>query len=184
MGSGKYLKRAIKKHGLENFEKQILFVFDNPSDMYIKETEIVNEDFITNENTYNLKIGGQGGFDHLNKKDYNNPTHSLEHMKKIRNFSIKKYKEDPKYRIKQKQKFVEMVRQRHKDGLVKYNTFENRIHSKETKKKMSFTKKGKIPITKKDTEWITNGFESKKIKKGTEYPFGYHKGRVMKQKNY
>ena len=29
MGSGKYLLRAIKKHGIEKFTKEILFEFEN-----------------------------------------------------------------------------------------------------------------------------------------------------------
>ena len=33
LGSGKYLKRAIKKYGVENFEKKVLYIFDNKEDM-------------------------------------------------------------------------------------------------------------------------------------------------------
>ena len=36
LGSGKLLKRAIAKYGVENFKTQILFVYDNPEDMYKK----------------------------------------------------------------------------------------------------------------------------------------------------
>lgn len=66
MGSGKYLNRAINKHGIENFTKEILFVFDNAKEMYDKEAEIVDDDFLAEENTYNLKRGGFGGFDYIN----------------------------------------------------------------------------------------------------------------------
>ena len=66
MGSGKYLKHAINKHGIEKFTKEILFSFNNPDDMYKKEAELVNEEFISESNTYNLKKGGFGGFDYIN----------------------------------------------------------------------------------------------------------------------
>lgn len=66
MGSGKYLKSAQKKYGMDNFKKEILFVFDNPEEMYAKEAELVNEEFLVTENTYNLKVGGFGGFDFVN----------------------------------------------------------------------------------------------------------------------
>lgn len=71
MGSGKYLKRAQEKYGVENFTKEILFVFDNPEDMYAKEAEIVTVDFIAEENTYNIKVGGFGGFDYVNANGLN-----------------------------------------------------------------------------------------------------------------
>jgi hypothetical protein len=48
---------------MDNFKKEILFVFDNPEEMYAKEAELVNEEFLVTENTYNLKVGG---FDFVN----------------------------------------------------------------------------------------------------------------------
>jgi hypothetical protein len=71
MGSGTLLKHAIEKLGLENFKKEILFVFDNPEEMFAKEAEIVTEDFLAEENTYNLKVGGFGGWDFINEKVLN-----------------------------------------------------------------------------------------------------------------
>lgn len=58
MGSGTILHRAYKKYGLENFKKDILYVFDNKKDMLDKEREIVNEDFIKRKDTYNVIVGG------------------------------------------------------------------------------------------------------------------------------
>lgn len=61
MGSGKFIKMALTKYGRENFIREIIHVFDNPSDMYNKEKEIVNESFIKRHDTYNCKVGGRGG---------------------------------------------------------------------------------------------------------------------------
>ena len=63
MGSGKLIKAAIQKYGLENFTKQILFIFDNEEDMKNKEKEVV----ILSEQSYNLCEGGKGGFSYINK---------------------------------------------------------------------------------------------------------------------
>ncbi len=61
MGSGINICKAIKQYGRYNFTKEILYVFDNKIDMLNKERELVNENFIKNENTYNLVIGGSSG---------------------------------------------------------------------------------------------------------------------------
>jgi group I intron endonuclease len=74
MGSGKYLKYAQEKYGVENFKKEILYIFDNAIDMYAKEAEMVNKDFLINENTYNLRIGGAGGWDYVNNSGLRDTT--------------------------------------------------------------------------------------------------------------
>ena len=67
MGSGKVLKYAIEKHGIDNFRKDILEYHNTPEQMFAKEKEIVNEDFLERDDVYNLRRGGFGGFDHINK---------------------------------------------------------------------------------------------------------------------
>ena len=62
MGSGKAIYLAIKKYGKENFTKEILFVYDNEQEMNIKEKELVNENFVRSKQSYNISLGGKGGF--------------------------------------------------------------------------------------------------------------------------
>ena len=66
MGSGTILKRSIAKHGIENFKKDILMYHDSESDMFELEALIVDQDFVNRKDTYNLKLGGQGGWDYIN----------------------------------------------------------------------------------------------------------------------
>lgn len=61
LGSGKILKLAIKKHGIDNFTKTVLVVCDSEEDMNNKEREIVNIDVVNNPEYYNSAIGGNGG---------------------------------------------------------------------------------------------------------------------------
>lgn len=81
MGSGKLLKKAIKKYGIENFKKEILFECSSEDEMNRKEAEIVNEDFCNRRDTYNIVTGGGGGYSNvvfyanrvLNQKLKNDP---------------------------------------------------------------------------------------------------------------
>lgn len=59
-GSGRAIKEAIKKHGKESFRKEILLVTESKEEAYAKEAELT-VDFNTNV-TYNMRIGGVGGF--------------------------------------------------------------------------------------------------------------------------
>jgi hypothetical protein len=69
MGSGKVIRRAIIKYGVENFTKRILEQFDNVADMFAREKEVVTDEFLLREETYNLRRGGFGGFEYINKND-------------------------------------------------------------------------------------------------------------------
>lgn len=66
MGSGTILKKAIEKYGLDKFTKEILFECNSLEEMNQKEAEIVDEEFIARLDTYNIKLGGQGGWDYCN----------------------------------------------------------------------------------------------------------------------
>ena len=67
MGSGTVLKDAFKKYGRQNFEKTILEFFGTTRAMYDREAEIVDEEFVKSDDTYNIKLGGKGGFaEHVN----------------------------------------------------------------------------------------------------------------------
>lgn len=81
MGSGKNIKDAIKKYGIGNFDKKYLAIFDNQTQMFQMESEIVNESFVTNKNTYNISLGGLGSFDHVNKNYWTEEKRRLHGLK-------------------------------------------------------------------------------------------------------
>jgi len=58
MGSGSKLKPAIINEGIENFEKEVLFIFDNKEDALAAERYVVDEAFVARKNTYNIALGG------------------------------------------------------------------------------------------------------------------------------
>jgi hypothetical protein len=102
MGSGKYLRRSIEKHGIENFTKEILFVYDTPESMFAKEAEIVNEEFLAEENTYNLKLGGFGGFDHINSNEEFRISKNKKAMKSAQKSGITDYHRNQRKKREQK----------------------------------------------------------------------------------
>lgn len=66
-GSGKQITAAIEKYGKENFKKEVLYFCSSMEEMNAKEAEIVTEDFVKRNDTYNMHKGGSGGWDHWNR---------------------------------------------------------------------------------------------------------------------
>lgn len=61
MGKGKLISQAIAKYGLENFRKTILREFESADEAFLFESQIVDANFVSRDDTYNLVQGGAGG---------------------------------------------------------------------------------------------------------------------------
>jgi len=192
MGSGLALKRAINKYGVENFTKEYIAIFDNSEDMFNMEAELVNEAFVEDKSTYNIKLGGCGGFDFINDN-------SVEYLERQKQSNIKgnmtlrelyKDKQSDWYKARS-EKLSKTTKYNQEIGLIKKfvgNEFLDKTHTEETKAKIgkanSKHQKGK-GNSQYGTMWIYNLDlkESKKIKKDElpEYEsLGWLKGRKMK----
>jgi hypothetical protein len=205
MGSGKLISAAIKKYGLENFEKEILFVFSSKDEMNEKEREIVTEDFCRRMDTYNITSGGDGGWNYVN----DHPDFDKWHKKSLdaaKDAKIKKYGENYSSVIMKRhmQKIVsdEELRaafsKKVSDGIKKsdfdFGSTRRGKPSWNRGKKMDADHNNKISKALKEkynngwvspssgTIWITDGKENKKIKK-EDLPkweeSGYYKGRKI-----
>lgn len=67
MGSSKELKQDIKKLGINNFTKTILFNFNNSEEMFEKEARLVNRGFVNRRDTYNKSLGGLNTIEFVNE---------------------------------------------------------------------------------------------------------------------
>lgn len=138
MGSGKSIKFAIRKYGKQNFKKEILFIFDNEIEMNAKEKELITEDFVIRDDTYNIGIGGEGGPHFRGKthgqymKDINS---SDTHREKISK-GLKLYYQDngiPTKGLKRSEEYKRKISE----------CREGKNHSEETKKSISDSLKGR-----------------------------------------
>ena len=187
MGSGLLIRKSIEKYGLENFKKEYISIFDNAEDMFNMESELVNEEFINREDTYNLKQGGYGGWftskEKLKLGRVNaNKNGALIQAKK----ALDKLFADTDWVKNKSEKFLKTMNEKYGDNAFK--TFEGKNHTEETKKRIGEanskhqTGEGNSQF---GTMWIhfLELKENKKIKKeefSTWEQDGWLKGRKMK----
>ena len=187
MGSGKYLKYAIEKHGIENFDKEILFVYDNAQDMWKKEAELVTVEFIAEENTYNLKVGGFGGWDWINENGIGQQAAKLG--AKQSNISQRYLREnDPEWVERCKIKRSIAMKKAYEEGKLVYTNplaFKGKTHTEETKRRIG-EKNSKHQTGEGNSQYGTRWIhslelkQSKRIKKDEPLPDGWVEGRKMK----
>lgn len=171
MGSGRVIQTAIKKYGIENFSKTILEMFSDAESMYAKEKEIVTDDFLNRENVYNLRRGGTGGFDFINRIKTTDDRIRLGYLgqEAIRKNKTNRFSEDYVSPFADK-KLLSELQARANSSLAM------------EKKKETWNKTGRAKGNKNSqfgTMWITNGAENKKISKNYDIPVGWNKGRTM-----
>jgi hypothetical protein len=180
-GSGKLIKSAIKKYGIENFVKEILFVFKTEDEMNKKEAELVTEELIASGSVYNLCPGGQGGFGYINENGLafgGDPNKArklggLGRATKIIN--------DEEFRNKNS-KISRENGKKNSHFILNSFAFKGKHHTEEHKKRQSARMKQIVgdKTSQFGTMWITNGTENRKIKKHLDsIPEGWYKGRIL-----
>jgi hypothetical protein len=203
MGSGKHLKNAIKKYGIQNFDKKILLFCESYEKLLEVEKTVVNKNFIQSKNTYNIKEGGKGGFEHINNTNidkFKGKKHTEQTKQTIRDkikalYKQKKYKKIFSERMignNRNPKIKEKGENHPAFGKAKTVEHKQKI-SNSIKKlhKENYYKNKNSPLYKKGSEhpahgtvWICNNItkENKKIKNHLISQFledGWEKGRLL-----
>ena len=189
MGSGKVIKYALAKYGVENFTKVILETFENAKAMYAREKEIVNNDFLRRKDIYNLKYGGEGGFDHIN----NDEEFRIEKNKKARRIANEKiekiYGENWRSVIgrlggagahtdeAEKKRITTRKERGIKSDASKMQTEDAKLKKIDTFKQIKHQQGDKN--SQFCTMWITDGKKNMKIGKNETIPDGWTKGRRL-----
>lgn len=178
MGSGKAIKAAIKKYGLDNFTKEVVQICESKEAAYQLEKEIVTPELIESRQSYNLNTGGKGGWYHVDLSGDKNPMKRPEVAAKVSE-SIKKSITEEERKARS-----ERMKKMRADGTV--TKPKGWTHSEESKQKMSASRTGQEPWNKGVTGYsetalskanksdaakkrIANGFDMGALGRGKKY---------------
>lgn len=197
LGSGKLLKAAIRKYGKSNFKKEILIEATSLEELNELEKQYVTQKEIDDSNCYNLKLGGEGGWDYINKIGKNGTILGVTRQKLLRNSNLEwknNWKKKHKDAISKFSKKELRIRgNKISRSLKKYyenheGTFKNKKHNEIVKQKIGIANS----IHQKGTNnsnygkcWIYNNnlkqsISIKKDELNNYLKLGWIKGRKMK----
>lgn len=184
MGSGKRIRYSLNKHGVENHKIEHLEFFQSRNELAKREAELVNESLLHDSHCMNLKFGGEGGWDAAKK--YNKGRPRSDKTKLAISLGIKHFLKYDSRALYFLQQASNTLKQAHKDGKIKYDTFTGKFHSEETKRKISLanSKMKGIKNSQYGTCWIYSLIKQRnmKIKKDQLDSYqenGWIKGRKM-----
>lgn len=188
MGSGKIIRHAIEKYGIDNFDKRIIQIFDNSEDMFAAEAAIVNEEFLLRDDVYNLRKGGTGGFDYINANKLNGFC-DLDVAKlgreKANSVLEEKYGFDWRTHIAKNANSKEAQLKR-KETIelrgIKFSTAHMQTPEVIEKRKISVKLNGSH-VGEKNSQygrrWATNGEIVIRLERGEALPSGFSYGKVL-----
>lgn len=161
LGSGDRLKRAVFKHGRENFQRVVLWIFDAREDACNMEKEEIGK-YLGNVLCMNIKPGGEGG-GWTSAQQSENGKRGNARMKVLR-------LTDPVWRDAFARKSSASGLKRDKSTFRPFD-WTGRNHREETKKKIgdknSVTQSGDRN-SQFGTCWINSGGQSKRVRR-TEF---------------
>lgn len=169
LGSGRLLRCAIKKYGVENFIRETLMEFNNAIDAYDYEKTLITDDLIRSSDCYNIGPGGHGGdkFSYLTVCQQQQIVDTLRIVNTNRKYS-------PEMRILLKESALKRC--------AKYpHTIPNNKGRKHTGKALQNIRENN---KSKDSCFISNGIIELKIPKNTYWVLGngFYYGRSEKIK--
>jgi len=173
VGSGKRLWYSIKKYGKENFKCEILEFLPDRRSLKDREKELVNENILKDSMCLNIKQGGEGGF--------SSEEHRIFFFQKAKeNAKINSIKgtEKLKWLYKNNQEWKSRLSKKLSESGKGNQHWLGKKHKEESKQKMSKPKNQGEKNSQFGTIWITNGIENKKVKKDSEIPNGWYRGRL------
>jgi hypothetical protein len=184
LGSGTYLKNAIKRYGKSNFIREILEECATKNELDLAEAKwIAYYDATNNPEFYNLAVGGYGGDSTVIKTIWNK--RSTAERKAIGNKVSKTRKEKiangtlkPRLGLSTSHLVQEVWNNRSEERKKEIG---NKVSA--TKKRLGIGKGktnpmyGRSAITEKNLKWYTNGKENKYITEDTQ-PYGFVRGRT------
>lgn len=184
MGSGVRLIRAIRKHGIANFQKTILIECEDAELAYFIESHLVSDAQVADSRCYNMKCGGSGGGT-VGNRGYSGRSHTAETRAKLRSNSLGRRHTDAT-KLKMIRKKSDAERQQISQslmGLAKSESHKRKISGSVTK---SWTPERKTASSRRmsgsnnhqhGTFWITNG--SSNAKSRGEIPDGWRRGMTV-----